>query len=983
MRYRDANRLSGIRGALLGATILSCALPLAAQAAPLGQDSVAAASGVQQASSSPTLEGAEDAQASAQQDIVVTGYRRSLANAAANKRSQTNFTDSIFAEDIGKFPDLNIAESLQRVPGVQLTRDVTGEGTQISVRGLGPSFTKVLLNGSQIAVASAGPLDSGSSDREVDLDLFPTELFTKLTVSKTPTADLLEGGIAGTVNMVNVRPFDKPGTHLSASFEEGYSDPSGKWSPRGSLIYSTTSDKFGILLGVAGASLHYRTDGYETIGFTTPNLTKPAIGDCTTDTCDRVGLNGGPGGGGFKFPTTVPANTGFGLTPGAPLDVSQTSGLTDQQLSNTLVPRLAREAFIDGTRDRVSALVSMEYRPSDTLHFALDALYGHAHRQYNRLDMDLYVRNSNSLVPIDWQVDDNGVLTKGTFANAQFFLEARPVTEKINFISVNPSASWRPTDTLKIDAQVNYNRSTYHQSANSFLFYTPANSGLSVTFDNTGDKDFPVMTSSADLNDPNLGWYDDNSTFRIQQASRTTTDKGAHLDLKWGDDRNNIQAGYAYDDTARSILAFDNSDEASTEGLAAITNVGQYLEPGPTNLLSGSGQTVGISSFVQPNYGALEAAANTKELSRTAPLSATGTQNTPSGSIDEATHGLYLAFNGETRLLGHELRVNAGLRYFHTDQTVRGYVTTAAGVSQTSQHSSYDGFLPSFNAAFNITHNLLLRIAGSRTVTRPNPNLLLPGTTFSDVSAQTASQGNPDLKAYYSNNADIGLEYYTGGTGYFSVNFFNKDIQGFTQVQQVTEPFSALGIPLDSLSPVQLATGIGPDTLINVNTSENVGQNLNIQGEEIILQQPLDFLTHLISSRITGFGISANYSHIKQRSNGSAAVATGIAPNLYPLGGYYEDSRLSVHVNYTYTDKAIVAIAPQNNVDVANIMDSHGQLDLSASYTLPLLDNAIQLSFNAINLTNAPLRTYAGYENAPFSVYYPGSQYLFGLRVHF
>src|SRR5215217_3092826 len=126
------------------------------------------------------------------QTVQVTGYRNSLLSSARDKRESVGFQDSINAEDLGKFPDKNIAESLSRVPGVQVARDVTGEGMTIQIRGLGSSFTKILLNNSPIAVASSGPIDGANTNREVDLDLLPTDLFTKLTVSKSPTAGQIE-----------------------------------------------------------------------------------------------------------------------------------------------------------------------------------------------------------------------------------------------------------------------------------------------------------------------------------------------------------------------------------------------------------------------------------------------------------------------------------------------------------------------------------------------------------------------------------------------------------------------------------------------------------------------------------------------------------------------------------------------------------------------------------------------------------------------
>jgi outer membrane receptor for ferrienterochelin and colicin len=167
------------------------------------------------------------------EEVVVTGFRKSLADATNAKRDSIAFTDSVFAEDIGKFPDLNIAESLNRIPGIQLTREINGDGLNIAVRGLGTNFTKILLNGSQIAVASSGRTDAQNQNREVDLNLFPTELFTRLDVSKTPMASQVEGGVAGVVNMRNARPFDRAGRHFTYSVQGGYQESAASGAPAG------------------------------------------------------------------------------------------------------------------------------------------------------------------------------------------------------------------------------------------------------------------------------------------------------------------------------------------------------------------------------------------------------------------------------------------------------------------------------------------------------------------------------------------------------------------------------------------------------------------------------------------------------------------------------------------------------------------------------------------------------------------------------
>src|SRR3982751_1983969 len=202
------------------------------QAAPAAQDA------------SPTDQGATE-------DIVVTGYCSSLAKSTDAKRASTGFTDSIFAEDIGKFPDTNIAESFNRIPGITITRDVTGEGTNVAIRGLGSNFTNVTLNGATIAVASSGATDAQGTDRSVDLSFFPTDLFTKLTVNKSYTADLLEGGAAGNVDLRSARPFDNSKSYVAYNVQGSNQSPDARIGIRGSMIGSWHNDTIGILAGVS------------------------------------------------------------------------------------------------------------------------------------------------------------------------------------------------------------------------------------------------------------------------------------------------------------------------------------------------------------------------------------------------------------------------------------------------------------------------------------------------------------------------------------------------------------------------------------------------------------------------------------------------------------------------------------------------------------------------------------------------------------
>src|SRR5262245_51062050 len=231
-----------------------------------------------------------DKPASDVEEVVVTGFRASLQSSTDAKRESVTFSDSIFAEDIGKFPDTNIAESFNRIPGITIVRETSGEGLNVAIRGLGTNFTRNLLNGAPVAIASTGRTDSQNTNREVDLDLFPTELFNQLTVNKTSMASATEGGAAGTIDMRSARPFDRPGTHFSYSAQGIDNSGADGTGARGSLIASGTWGGFGALVGVAGVRNKVRTTGFETIGWTNPNQRSTAATTVTVSAGNPQGF---------------------------------------------------------------------------------------------------------------------------------------------------------------------------------------------------------------------------------------------------------------------------------------------------------------------------------------------------------------------------------------------------------------------------------------------------------------------------------------------------------------------------------------------------------------------------------------------------------------------------------------------------------------------------------------------------------------------
>ncbi|MET0365502.1 MAG: TonB-dependent receptor, partial [Sphingobium sp.] len=496
-----------------------------------------------------------------------------------------------------------------------------------------------------------------------------------------------------------------------------------------------------------------------------------------------------------------------------------------------------------------------------------------------------------------------------------------------------------------------------------------------------------------DLNNPNYGWqwYRQN----VSIVRRKTETQGVHFDLTYGDDDLRFKVGAAYDRAKRSVRAYDNSAAyqasvcgstcAGTTGSITNSQISQYLLASSVNNFGHLGSNGGYTSFITPNFDAIINATNYNAYRDSAPETRSAVTGTATGDVDEKVWGAYFEINGRTELFGRELNVNAGLRYAHTDQLVVGPGTLGNQIVDFSAKSKYENFLPSLNVTYSVADQVKLRFSASKTMTRPEAGRILPGVTFSDPSGLIASVGNPDLKPYTSENFDFGGEVYTGGIGYVGVSLFQKKVNGFTTISTTTQSFGSLGIPFDSLqSTQQLAmqdraartnTTIA-DLPVAVSRPVNLDM-LRIRGVEATWVQPLDFL-------IKGIGFSANGTYLEQSSS-TALVAEGIPKWSYNLQGFYENNGLSVSVNYVWNDKSVALNGPQNGRPPSESLnnDARGQLDMSAGYQLPFMNNAFRLTLDVLNITNEPLRTTFGYDNAAYSVYYPGRQILAGIRANF
>lgn len=1062
----------------------------------------------------------------AMETVTVTGYRASLADSTNAKRASVSFTDSVFAEDIGKFPDTNIAEAFNRIPGITISRENDGSGMRVAIRGLDTNHVKITLNGAAVSTASTGNTDANGANREVDLNIFPIELFSQLSVSKTATADQLEGGASGVVAMRSLRPFDNPGTHFSYNLQASDYENSGELGQRGTVIASYTDGPFGILVGLSGQINHVMITGYEgafnnlttmsmdarefygtqsnlnptqtcaTSAVTSPGTTSTA----NVTTCNPIG---GVNGWGLPTQTNVPGfapTQAVGVFPtgtGVPaayagkvitsdLLMAMNPGLSMAQIGSAIIPRTGRPMFESGTRNRYNGIVSLEYRPTDEMHFYLDSILGVLENDLDREDLMMIGRSGNA-IPMNMKTDANNVVISADFANAQMALEARPYKEKSDYISLNPGMDWQVTDMLHVDAQLNYSRAHFFRDLPTFMPSTP----LSVVhMDNTGA--FPVYTMPSlpgkGLQDPNnYGWYSQ-SAVRLQQERRYQYTKGAHINASYGGDEFKVQVGAAWDEWYRLVRGYDNGSQFA-EAVCGF-NPTTYL-PGPNTTSGcstassfsipsawttnwGTGYSAGLGAvptaqgplvphstvptylsagpngFAKVNYDALKAAsnysyyastsangaaANLQDPGRTGFSSGTNT-NISSSVINEKTWGIYGEIIGTLHRGDQKVRYNIGARFIRTQQAVTGYTsvvdprnngpTSAASddlpdgarypnfIVPATMKGSYSAFLPSATLVWEIFDDFQLRGAVSRTMTRPNPNSMLPQLGGGGSGADAFTLGNPQLKPFYSTNIDLGAELYTGGEGYVSVGVFKKMITGFpsnyTSVQQfpwlaqfgtVFANFAQGSSQYVNLQNLATAGGCWNTTpgaaqtldCVNVNITQqrNATGLQTIKGMEFNWVQPLDFM--LEEYGLKGFGWVANVTAISTRTTPNSAapsVVLNVSPLQYNLTGYYENDGVMLKMSYNYTRGTITnsnaygiisgfpSFTQERSLDFATV-------DLSSSVKLSKIFGELptdpELTFDVQNLFHALNgRSYKMYPNLMNYSYNGGSLFLLGVR---
>lgn len=854
------------------------------------------------------------------EEIVVSGYRGSITQSIDAKRDLSVIADVVTAEDIGKFPDKNVAEALQRVPGIVVNREF-GEGERVSLRGTAPNLTKTLLNGHSVATADWFILDQVASTRSFNYLTLPAEIVGQLEVYKSPQADVEEGGVGGTINVRTRNPLDLDPLTLSASLQGVYSDLSDKLDPQvsGLVSWKNQDETFGVLVGALYQKRRTRRDGLEIFGY-----------------------RSFPVGGG----------------------------------QSALVPTLIGSTMFEQDRERYGANIGIQFRPTDALEINITGLY-------SRFNADNFNQNyiawgEQALAgggTIGNVTVEDGVAVAGDIASlnggtAGFGTVYDAIDRKAvaKTMSADFDLTWRPADTLSVHFKAGWTKASGDTSNENFIEFAGPGAFRYDLRSGRPEVDF----SNPDPLNP-LGIRPDFA--RMQSVTNDDEEKYVYLDVEkeveWGP-LTAVKVGAKFTDHDRVAERFATNGGVFTPGLrcngAPCTSADFATGGGmPGDFLDGIAAPGTLTDYWRVDPAKLRAIyAATSSPTNDRFLVPGNTY-----SINEKTYGGY----GLAKFGGDNWRGNIGLRVIRTDQTSEGFIIGGAnpqftnpfgGFTPSVAKRSYTDVLPSANLSLDVSDTVVVRFAAGKTVTRPDFVDITPGVDLNGTLL-TGRGGDPNLDPYRANQYDFSVEWYPDRETIVALALFYKDIQSYIVNTTSTEILPGVFVPGSQPAGCVAAGGGNPNLFncpyqINRRSNGDGGRN---QGFEIQASRPI----------WGGFGMVANYTYSDAKASNGDAIP-GNSKHSLNLTGYFENDLLSARLSYNYRSKFFIDIdraAPLNQASLSS---------LDASVSFNLTDN-IALTADAVNLTNEPIEQYSGTPDRPRAIYDNGRQFYFGVRAKF
>jgi len=864
----------------------------------------------------------------ATQVIEVRGIRASVEKSLQTKRQADTHVEVISAEDVGKMPDKNIADSLQRVSGVTISSAGATEGgfdeaDRVSMRGTNPSLTLTQINGHPVASGDWFILNqSDNAGRSVSYTLLPSELVSKVIVHKTSEASLVEGGVAGTVDILTRKPleFSKALT-LEGAVGLVHASSPGKTDPQFNALFNFRNDArtLGAMLQVFSETRHLRRDGQEILGY------------------DQI-------------------------APGS------TIATAHPDLSGVYYPRDIGAALFEQERKRQGGLLEVQIKPVSGLSLDFSGFY-------SKMDASNYNRNyllhsPRILDAGEGEAPDAGYTVRnGTLISASFAPDAARTYGLYDQISRPDEAAttkyfafdgdWQASDALRLGVKAGTSTGIGKTPTQNIAEWTTGlGSGASWQLNGIDSgADFSLNTPSnvpGDASTRRLDWI-----FGLENVNIVDKDNWAQLDGEYAVDKgvlSTIKFGVRGAEHKRS------SDGVLAQGPGADAFDLANWPSSYANYPSNFGSTFG-GSFPRDvwYYTADQMNATAPALSNRDPVTRAYLYN--DFGMKERTTAAYVQANLE----GRHWRGNIGLRAVETKEHVLKYISapdTAPGaivgsafgpsVPVETDHTYHD-YLPSINLRYDLTKDVVARFAASKTMTRPDYAALAgalnlsPPATDNDIGGGNGS--NPDLKPIRSTNVDVSLEWYRAPRTLLSASLFYMDLQSYVGLGQVKRQYITFN--------QNHLDGYMADYVLSV----PVNVSGSAKGFELAAEQPL----------WGNFGVTANYTYT-DASEDSGAPLVGASKNTYNLVGYYEDDHFSFRLAYNYRSHFY------SGLDRTTAFNQDDTRSVAASLSYKINEH-LSVSLDGVNLTNENLRYYALNRDQPRSIYNNGRQYYLTLRA--